>query len=254
MKYGDKIRETERLIGENDKVAMKIVDYALDFYSIEFSELQQFINEAESSGRSADRVSVSQALKHYVRDWAAEGELERAATFPQILSTLENHYPQRNATNSPRILVPGAGLGRLAHDIADLRGTLHDFQVAPNQWCVVTNQSSTGFEVTANEWSTYMNVAYRYITSPEASSANSSTIYPYIDWWSHQPTTAELHRPINIPVMPVDPSSVVLGEGDFTTVFNKPSDRGRFGCCGNSVLHRHSTQHSHLHRNNPPPA
>lgn len=73
-----------------------------------------------------------------------------------------------------------------------------------------------------------MNVAYRYITSVEASRANHSTIYPYVDWWSHQPTTAELHRPVTFPTKSVDTSSVVLVEGDFTTAFNNPSDRGCF--------------------------
>ncbi|EAS37466.3 uncharacterized protein CIMG_02820 [Coccidioides immitis RS] len=206
VKYDEKIRQTERLIKKNDVIAQKIVDHALEFYGVEFSELQKFVHDVESSGQSAERVSVSQALKHYIRDWAPEGEHERISTFPHILNTLEKLYPKRDRANPVRVLLPGSGLGRLAHDIADLQG----------------------FEVTANEWSMYMNVAYRYITSPGGSLANSSTIYPYIDWWSHQPTTAELHRPITFPVVPVDPHSVVLVEGDFTTAFKKPSDQGRF--------------------------
>ncbi|KAI1915807.1 hypothetical protein LOZ61_001479 [Ophidiomyces ophidiicola] len=206
IKYNEKIRRTEQLIDENDKVAQKIVDYGLEYYNINFSELQSFINDVESAGHSAERVSVLQALKHYVRDWAPEGEHERISSFPQILGTLEMLYPERNASNPLQVLVPGSGLGRLAHNIAGLNG----------------------FEVIANEWSTFMNLAYRYVTSPKAAAANSSTVYPYIDWWSHQPTTEELFRPVTFPAVSIDPSSVVLVEGDFTREFEKPCDNGKF--------------------------
>lgn len=120
--YEEKIRKTERLIKENERIAQRIVDHALEFYGVEFLELKQFVSDVESKGKSADRVSVSQALKHYVRDWAPEGEYERVATFPPILSTLQSLYPNRDGPEPVRVLVPGAGLGRLAHDIADLQG------------------------------------------------------------------------------------------------------------------------------------
>jgi carnosine N-methyltransferase len=76
---------------------------------------------------------------------------------------------------------------------------------------------ATGFEVTANEWSSYMNLAYRFMTSRQ--NANSTAIHPFIDWWSHQPTTSELHRRVEFPDVHVDPSAVLLVEGDFNTAF-----------------------------------
>lgn len=112
----------KQLIDKNDKVAQAIVDNALDFYGIEFTELAKFVKDAEAGGKTAERVSVSQALKHFARDWAADGEHERVATFPQILETLEERFPNRSDENPIRVLVPGAGVGRLAHDIADLGG------------------------------------------------------------------------------------------------------------------------------------
>lgn len=118
--------------------------------------------------------------------------------------------------NPVKILVPGSGVGRLAHEIAALGG----------------------FEVTANEWSAYMNVAYRYVTSAAVMGRGkfSSSFYPFVDWWSHQPTRKELYREIAFPDMDVSlsggkrtgggsndggdggaDSSVLLVEGDFTT-------------------------------------
>ena len=129
--YEFKINRTQQLIDENDKVAQEIVDCALDFYEVSFSELAAFADEAEASGKAPERVSVSQALKHYVRDWAVDGEHERGPTFPILLETLENLFPERPNVKAGtskghddlvQVLVPGSGGGRLAHDIYSLGG------------------------------------------------------------------------------------------------------------------------------------
>ncbi|KAL1960798.1 hypothetical protein VTO42DRAFT_6628 [Malbranchea cinnamomea] len=207
-KYEAKIKRTEELIRENDHVVQEIVDCGLEFYGVDFMELSTFVRQEEASGKTAERVSVSQALKHYVRDWAVDGERERISTFPLLLETLEVRFPERSITSNKsdpiRVLVPGAGVGRLAHDIAALGG----------------------FEVTANEWSMYMNLAYRYVVSQRH--ANSKTIYPFIDWWSHQPTTKELHRAVSFPDVSVNFSDVLLVEGDFTTAFNEKHETGSY--------------------------
>ncbi|PGH11944.1 hypothetical protein AJ80_06909 [Polytolypa hystricis UAMH7299] len=209
INHSASISQSEALIRANDKVAQEIVDHALSFYDIPFAELTQFIKDAEAQKPgSADRTSVSQALKHFVRDWAAEGAHERDATFPAILSTLAGQFPNRSADAPVRVLVPGAGLGRLAHEISALGG----------------------FEVTANEWSAYMNIAYRYLESLSAPKRGhrSSTIHPFIDWWSHQPSRAELHRAITFPETYMDPTSVLWVEGDFIRAFNQPREHEKF--------------------------
>lgn len=73
-----------------------------------------------------------------------------------------------------------------------------------------------GYQVTINEWSTYMNIAYRYLRSH--SDVGSSSLYPFIDGLSHHATTADLLRKVDFPDVSLNPS-VLLVEGDFTTVF-----------------------------------
>lgn len=68
-----------------------------------------------------------------------------------------------------------------------------------------------------NEWSMYMNLVYRYLAS--LSTPNSASFHPYIDWWSHHATTSDLQRSVVFPDQVIDPSSVLLVEGDFTTAF-----------------------------------
>lgn len=70
-----------------------------------------------------------------------------------------------------------------------------------------------------NEWSMYMNLAYRYLSS--LSDPDSVAFHPYIDWWSHHALTADLQRSVTFPDQVINQSSVILIEGDFTTTFAK---------------------------------
>ncbi|KAG0167589.1 hypothetical protein DFQ28_000839 [Apophysomyces sp. BC1034] len=67
-----------------------------------------------------DMDKVRSTLKQFVRDWSVEGKPERDATYGPILEELELIYEnvELQDRGALRILVPGAGLGRLAFDIA----------------------------------------------------------------------------------------------------------------------------------------
>lgn len=68
-----------------------------------------------------------------------------------------------------------------------------------------------------NEWSSYMNLAYRYLSSK--TEQNSVSFHPYIDWWSHHATNTEFQRHVTFPDQIADPTCVLHVEGDFTTAF-----------------------------------
>ncbi|RMZ44457.1 hypothetical protein CA14_003938 [Aspergillus flavus] len=199
VKYTRKLNTVEHLFETNERLAHEIVKHGMQFYNISQTELDQFVKENEKQGINTDKTSVSQAMKHFVRDWADEGHDERQDAFPCILGSLANM--SRTFEHPLRVLLPGAGLGRLAHEVNALGG----------------------FEVTMNEWSMYMNLAYRYLSS--LSSVNSKTFHPHIDWWSHHATTADLQRSVSFPDTLASPS-VLLVEGDFTTVFAE--DTGKY--------------------------
>ena len=70
---------------------------------------------------SGDLARIRETLKHFVRDWSLEGEEERTAIFQPILRALSVTPPDRRA--DLHVLVPGAGLGRLAWEISQLGGS-----------------------------------------------------------------------------------------------------------------------------------
>lgn len=121
VQYSGKFSTVERLLKSNQGLCQAIVDSALQFYRISNQELEEFIRDTEKSGSVAERVSVGQSLKHFVRDWAESGIKERDPGFTCVLSTLDGLFSAQERTDSiPRVMIPGAGLGRLGHEAAKL--------------------------------------------------------------------------------------------------------------------------------------
>lgn len=178
----------------NQQLCDDIVNTGLDYYGISREELDAHSKSKDAANQPPDRVSVSQALKHFVRDWSASGQGERDDAFPCILSTMKSLFPERSG-DGVKVLLPGAGFGRLGHEIASLGG----------------------FGVILNERSMYMNLAYRFLEAhprPE-----SSSFHPFIDSWSHHVTNADMFRGVSFPDVRVNASSVLLVEGDFVSEF-----------------------------------
>ena len=82
-----------------------------------------------------DIEKIQSTLKQFVRDWSDTGKEERDASYSPILKELDRLHPieEGKSRSDIKILVPGAGLGRLAWDIA-----------------------KKGFECQGNEFSLYM--------------------------------------------------------------------------------------------------
>ncbi|KAL7537020.1 hypothetical protein ACHAXR_007539 [Thalassiosira sp. AJA248-18] len=73
--------------------------------------------------------TAQQVISHTARDWTAGAAPCRDETHGWIVRAIAEHCSRRSA--QLRVLVPGAGLGRLAYDIATCR-QLHDVEVEAN--------------------------------------------------------------------------------------------------------------------------
>lgn len=197
--YSKKFASVAELIAKNEHLCHAVVRHALDFYHVDRAELDGHMQQMAAAGRAVDRVSVSQALKYLFRDWAAEGASERDAAFPCILEAFGALSPSggRRPDDPPlRVALPGAGLGRLGHEVSRL-----------------------GFEVTNNECSMYQNVVYRFLEAGGRRS-HHGVVYPFVDSWSYHKTTSDMLRGVSFPDVPLSRAGdVVLVEGDFTTAF-----------------------------------
>jgi N2227-like protein len=112
--YSAKIEMLKEASIANSSVTRAIYDLA----RAEFPCLNTSMTSARARGMKQDIGRVRESLKHLVRDWGSEGARERDVIFAPILAELSKIPPERRSGH--RVLVPGAGLGRLAWEIASM--------------------------------------------------------------------------------------------------------------------------------------
>uniref|UniRef100_A0A915EHX1 carnosine N-methyltransferase n=1 Tax=Ditylenchus dipsaci TaxID=166011 RepID=A0A915EHX1_9BILA len=151
---------------------------------------------------------VKSTLKQIVRDWAAEGMTERKTNYDKVLQVINKHFSSEDR-HEINILVPGAGLGRLAWEL------LRD-----------------GFSVTGNEFSIFMLLTSNFILNT-CHEVDEFTIYPYVMEFSNSWSYTDQLRPIKFP----DVSTLLHSErknvfsmcaGDFLQAYEKEGEK--FDC------------------------
>ncbi|KAG6447255.1 hypothetical protein O3G_MSEX004809 [Manduca sexta] len=107
-----------------------------------------------------DVEKVQSVLKNIVRDWSDMGAPEREQCYTPILEEMEERFPldEISDRSQVKVLVPGAGLGRLAWEIA-----------------------ARGYMCQGNEFSLFMLFASNFILN-KCPEANKYTVHP----WVHQ--------------------------------------------------------------------
>ncbi|KAG2016031.1 hypothetical protein CC2G_009247 [Coprinopsis cinerea AmutBmut pab1-1] len=165
---------------------------AADIAELALEEHPSLNNSPPVNPTVADLGRVRESLKHFIRDWSAEGASERETIFSPILNLLATVEPEQRA--SQKVLVPGSGLCRLAWEISQL-----------------------GFDTTANEISYFMILAFKYIQSTKQ--INEHKLRPYAHWWSHQRNNENLFRAVSFPdALPRLGPNFQLVPGDFLSI------------------------------------
>lgn len=111
-------RAVDDAIDSNADLAEAILQIGLPAFGIDPDD-----DSWKGNARPNDMDNVRSTLKQFYRDWSAEGAPERHTTHAPIFNAIEKHL-QANTPGEKqryRILVPGAGLGRLVLDLC-LRG------------------------------------------------------------------------------------------------------------------------------------
>lgn len=163
-----------------------------------------------------DLDKARSTIRQMYRDWSAEGASERAASFSPILAALKQYLPQTHATKGHphRVLVPGAGLGRLVFEIC-----------------------AAGYYVEGNEISYHQLLASNYILN-SAGGVGTHTLYPWaLNSSNHQTRNNQLQNVAIPDVHPVatlmaaqaemqweEPYSerMTMTSGDFCVLYRQP--------------------------------
>jgi carnosine N-methyltransferase len=154
------------------------------------------VPEEESSSYN----SASQVMAHITRDWTSFGKSVRLRTYDWCRDQL-SHLSSRKP-----VLVPGAGLGRLAHDLA-----------------------CNGYSVEANDSSLLMACAAHAILQKRV----GGTLYPFLmDFFTNEVDTELRYEAVVFPDIAVHDDiqeNLSYTIGDFVGTYSTPSYKGQYG-------------------------
>ncbi|ORY96129.1 UPF0586 protein C9orf41 [Syncephalastrum racemosum] len=202
----EKIDRVDRCIEANMEFVRDVVQECEAFIGMDPVQLMtEGYDQRDPPVTPGDMDKVRSTFRQFVRDWSVEGKKERDAAYRPILDTLKALYkdvPVEERRNI-NVLVPGAGLGRLA------------FEIAQN-----------GFACQGNEFSFFMLICSHFILNRVSHVAQYS-IYPYIHSFSNVRDTEHHLKPIKVPdVLPSDlpPSAdFSMAAGDFVEIYSRES-------------------------------
>ncbi|KAJ3113334.1 hypothetical protein HK100_002019 [Physocladia obscura] len=155
----------------------------------------------------SDMDKVRSTLRQFVRDWSDAGKKERHDTYHPIMEAIDKLYGNlpTEQRGKLKVLVPGAGLGRLAFDIA-----------------------KEGYTTQGNEFSFYMLIASNFALN-SIKRQNQYAIHPWIHSFSNSQTASHQLRPVYIPdtVPGSIPSTADFSmvAGDFIEIYGGSTER-----------------------------
>lgn len=132
-----------------------------------------------------DISKANSTIRQLYRDWSVEGQHERDVSYGPVMETLREHFgawPERET----RILVPGAGLGRLVFDLCD-----------------------AGYAAEGNEFSYHQLLASSWVLN-HTRKAEEFALYPFAMGFSNLKSREQQLTKVMVP--DVHPGSIA-GEG-----------------------------------------
>jgi SAM-dependent methyltransferase len=186
--------------------------FAHDEYKV-FSTVMDHLS-VESSETNMDKARS--CVNQFYRDWSAEGAVERSKCFDPVLESLNDEFQVQSAKalglvkSTLRVLVPGAGLGRLVFDI-----------------CLA------GYSVEGNEIS-YHALMASSLALNHTTKVGEFTIAPFALNGSNHVKRNDQFKTCLVP--DVHPGTALasatgkmsMSTGDFCVIYNQPESRDTF--------------------------
>lgn len=215
-KYRNHLSTVRYCIDENYKVIQKMlrdsdeVEKLFCQYPIG-PAVQQDEGQAKKISHQ-DMENVQSTLKQFARDWSAEGECERLQSYKPIIDEIESFFdPEKMEINEVKILVPGAGLGRMAYELA-----------------------CRGYFCEGNEFSYFMLIASNFVLN-QCTIENQFTLYPWVHQYVNNLRKCDQIAPIKFPdVCPLKSppkGEIMFTAGDFLQVYEIPNSYDCVATC-----------------------
>lgn len=187
IEYPKKLNTVDKFFEKNYEILSYIISQSTEKYKIEDFEFKAVEDEAKLNKRN-NYYRVVESICHYARDWTVKPCQE----IDPLLKYIKKQCSDLNSSQTLAI-VPGSGLGRVAHTLA----------------------SEMKFSsVHAVEYSWLMVLMNEFIYSKYPSS--KLNVYPYLHTYSNHMSLMDQIRPVEIEHSVTIPQSLNIHHGDFT--------------------------------------
>ncbi|KAL1953027.1 hypothetical protein VTO42DRAFT_3755 [Malbranchea cinnamomea] len=112
----DTLNQVDDAIDSNADIADSILSSALCSFGLAANPDEGDPRNWHGKATAADVGKANSTIRQFYRDWSAEGYHEREACYKPVLDDLREHFGERPPP-ATKVLVPGAGLGRLVFDL-----------------------------------------------------------------------------------------------------------------------------------------
>lgn len=169
-------------------------------------------DEAPTNVRHGDMDQAQSTLQLIARDWSAECAFEREQSYKPIIDSIVDYYkPSEYKPNEIKILVPGAGLGRLTYELA-----------------------CRGYACEGNEFSYFMLIASNFVLNL-CDVENKYILYPwihqYVNNMRREDQTAFVRFPDVCPVKNPPIGNIEMAAGDFLEAYKTPDSYNCVATC-----------------------
>ncbi|XP_065166851.1 carnosine N-methyltransferase-like [Atheta coriaria] len=198
-KYKRDLDSFKHAVEANSTLVPIIVDHAKNIFGNIYINDTTTHSETNVGSLSEGLDKVQSVFKHLMRDWSKMGAEERGQCYDPIIRVLEEEFPA-DVVHRPdiNVLVPGAGLGRLAFEIA-----------------------SREFSCQGNEFNLFMLIVSFYVLN-HCKKEEEFEIYPWIHQYcnnlSAENQTISVRFPDVLPKLDLD-NKFSMVAGDFLEVY-----------------------------------
>ena len=210
--YLDVLNKVDDGIDKNSELAWSIFSSGLDSFGISPAGASD-AKDPEWRGMATqnDLEKARSTLRQFYRDWSLEGSTEREACYGPVIKALFEERSLRSG-DVMRVLVPGAGLGRLVFDLC-----------------------CEGFVTEGNEISYHQLLASSYILNM-CPQAQAHTLFPWVHSFSNHRNRANHLQSVLVPdIHPATalhaieaPGDMSMSASDFLCLYSSEDQKDTF--------------------------
>ena len=103
-------------LDRNANLASEILKAGLISFGLDFEPVNPEM-DWRGAAKPSDMDKAKTTIRQFYRDWSAEGAIERSTCYDPVIHDLSRLYSESLSKERIKVLVPGAGLGRLVFEL-----------------------------------------------------------------------------------------------------------------------------------------